>query len=71
MPKTYRIFNQWRSLGSDNWCFVPFSVWGSKDFIGFVVMNFCFEWARTPDAKKIQQSDFYSHGRDHNYRRVC
>lgn len=53
---THRVFNQWRSLSERNWCFVPFSIWGSDDFWGIVIFNFCFEFARTKSAARIHEA---------------
>jgi hypothetical protein len=55
MRRTFRvcrIFSQWRSRPG-NWCFVPFSVWVTDEFWGFVILNFCFEFARTEEAQRI------------------
>jgi hypothetical protein len=54
--RKFRIFNQWRAR-TGGWCFVPFSLWATEDFWGFVIFNFCFEWPRTAFAREIQASD--------------
>jgi hypothetical protein len=49
------VHNQWRALDRILWGISLFSLFGSSDFFGFVLLGFVFEWPISKLGREIHQ----------------